>query len=97
MNVIYKEKRSGKTNELIKLSEETGYTIVCSNLKEALINSKKGIIPFPITFDDFINKNYYGKGIKGFLIDDVDHLLRYLTDYIIPIGCITITKEETSC
>ncbi len=35
-------------------------------------------IPYPITFSEFATKQYYGKGIRDLMVDDVDQLLIYL-------------------
>jgi hypothetical protein len=96
MLIILDKRKSGKTNRLIKMSADTGYYIVCPTIAEAsLIFSKaqkQGLdIPFPISYNEFITRDYYGKGIKGFLIDDADRLLARLTD--LPIGAITLTQD----
>jgi hypothetical protein len=84
----------GKTTELIKESAQTGCYIVCANKKEACrissIAKETGFnILFPLTFNEFIKKMYYGKNIKGFLIDNADILLQSLTE--IPIVSITMS------
>ena len=71
---------SGKTHKLIELSSERHAYIVCKDRKEAErifqdSLDRKLKIPFPITYAEFINKQYYGKGIREFVIDDVDMFL----------------------
>ena len=102
MEIIFRGCKSGKTTEIIKQSIENGYTIVCNSKKEAvsiykqaniLKEAKQVIIPFPLTYDEFLTKRWFGKIITGFLIDDVDRLLHYISNGI-PIKTITITNYE---
>lgn len=84
----------GKTTQLIKKSAKSGDYIVCHNQYEAKIISGMAKkleldIPFPITYQDLIEKRYYGKNISSFLIDNADLFLQKLTD--VTINAITIT------
>ena len=109
MEIISRGCRSGKTTELIKQSIKNGYIIVCGSKKEAAniymqakvlkevelnkyLESQESI-PFLLTYDEFLTKKWIGKGITGFLIDDVDRLLIYMSNGI-PIKTITITNYE---
>ena len=97
MKVIVLGRGKGKTHQLIKLSAEKFYYIVCPNRQAVEMTFSRAQkmelnIPFPITHDDFIRRNYYGKGIKGFLIDDVDMLLERMARGV-QIGAITITPK----
>lgn len=83
----------GKTYQLIKKSASSGDYIVCHRQEEcSRIQAKAkemGMnIPFPITYDEFISKQYYGKGISGFLIDNIEMFLQTLTE--VPINVITL-------
>lgn len=49
-------------------------------------------IRFPITFYEFINKEYYGKNIKGFVIDDADVLIQHLTSIRV---CAAAVQQDT--
>ena len=96
MKIIYKERNGGKTTELIKLSHETKHYIVCSKHDEAicLFNEAKEMgydIPQPITYYEFVNGKY-GEFVGGFLIDNVECLLEYISK--VPITAITLTKNE---
>jgi len=96
MKKIILGKGKGKTTELIKQSAESGDYIICHSLNEcSRIQFKAGEmglnIPFPASYDEFINGNYYSKGIRGFLIDNVDMLLQHMTN--VPVNAITITKD----
>lgn len=88
MKLITEPKGSGKTYQLIMESATNGDYIVCHSSKEAerifsIANEHKLNIPFPLTYDEFINKRYYSKGIKGILIDNVDILLDYMSDGLV--------------
>lgn len=85
----------GKTTELIKKSAETGDYIVCHRLDESnriqAEAQEMGLqIPLPITYDEFLKKRYYGKGISGFLIDNADMFLQSLSN--VPINSITVSS-----
>jgi hypothetical protein len=97
MKIIGKPSGGGKTLELIKMSHLTSNYIVCSSKKEAgmVEDMAKELgykIPLPITYDEFINKKYYGKNIKGFLIDDADMLLQYISE--VKIVAITLDIKD---
>jgi len=93
MKKIIAQAGIGKTFQLIKESHATGFHIVCINQKEAIrVHSEAKQfsfnIPLPLTFHEFINKDYQAREIKGFLIDNADMLIQELSS--VPIGCITL-------
>jgi hypothetical protein len=96
MKVICRDTGKGKTKKLIELaSKEDGY-IVCLNHKEAYRISQQAIkmkkeIPFPLTFDEFLNGRFCAGNIKSFYIDDVDMLLNIISKNV-PVNAITYTK-----
>ena len=95
MEIIYKEKGSGKTEELVKLSHQHNYYMVVSSKDEAnrVQNEakRKGYnIPLPIAYYEFISGRYNGKGVEKLLIDNVDQLITYLANC--PVEAITLTK-----
>ena len=96
MNIIYKKRNTGKTTELIKISAETGYYIVCARQELANYIQCDAIklgykIPLPITYDEFLQHKYNSHGIKGFLIDDAELLLERISKTV-PIHTITLTN-----
>jgi len=103
MKIIYKERRNGKTFELIKRAHQLGCEgkkayIICQHRKasfEIQDNAERlGLkIHLPITYHDFRNHNYYGKNITCFLIDDADAFLENLSPTV-QIDTITLTKED---
>lgn len=77
IQVINAPAQSGKTTELIRLAAKDWLYIVCLNYARArntfeMARSMGLQIPFPITWDEFIGGRFCGRGIKGFLIDDLD-------------------------
>lgn len=93
MKKILAERRKGKTTQLIQLSAVSGHYIVCRSPAEAgricaVANEMGKNIPTPITYEEFLNRNYYAKGIGGFLIDNADHLLMAMSP--VPITAITM-------
>jgi hypothetical protein len=97
MRIIQKPRRAGKTWDLVTHAAERSAYIVCRDRKEAERVFSSAVdrdlhIPFPITFYEFAEKRYYGKGIKEFLIDDVDALLHFLS-YGVNITYCTYTPS----
>lgn len=83
----------GKTYQLIKKSAETGDYIVCHSMQEASRLQREAQelgfnIPFPLSYDEWISKKYYGKNISGFLVDNLEMLMRYLST--VPVNAITM-------
>lgn len=83
MKVIRGPRQSGKTNELIKLASANRAYMVVFSYAEAqrvarLALEMKTPISFPITYEEFAKGEFYGKGIAGFVVDDVEDLLRYM-------------------
>jgi len=95
METLIIPRGKGKTTELIKKSAESGDYIVCDRLHEAnriqVKAQSMGLqIPLPITYNEFLKKGYYGKGISGFLIDNADMFLQSLSK--VPINSITVSS-----
>lgn len=93
MKVYLRLEKYITTVELIYESAKTGAYIVCPAKKdvERILSAAAKLklnIPCPLTFYEFLEEKYHGKGIPGFLIDDVDLLLQRLSD--VPIDAISI-------
>lgn len=93
---IFKKRGGGKTMDLIDKSAETGAYIVCLNQNEAsriaaIAQEKNKDIPFPLTFEEFDEHQYHGKGVKGFLIDNLDMFIAWKSHLVIGFS---ITKPE---
>lgn len=84
MKTIIGKTGTGKTKALIEESAKTRAYIVCPSLGRANDIQKfareLGLdIPLPITYGEFIGRDYSPSGISGFLIDDVEMLLQRIS------------------
>lgn len=98
MRVIVKDRGEGKTVDLIRRSALTGFYMVVRNHQAAhdahLRSLDMGLlIPFPLTYDEFLEGRYNTRGIRGVLIDDADELLRSLARGGAAIDTITLSWE----
>lgn len=82
MKIVYGNAQCGKTIYLIHESITYNYTIVCHNtgekhrlIREAELIYNRIRLPPPITYHDYIGRNYYGIRTNGFLIDNIDLFL----------------------
>ena len=85
MRIICGPAGSGKTTQFIRIAAKHNYYIVVKNGDEARRVKHEAIkigydIPFPLTYREFLEKQYFGRGIKGFLIDNVDMMLQELSE-----------------
>lgn len=79
--IIYKKPREGKTTELIKRCAENGGYIVCATSMRVrhTYEMAKDLgykIPYPLTFDELLEKRYYPQGVKKVYIDDAMELIQ---------------------
>lgn len=85
MNLIIRPRQGGKTYEIIKEACKHQSYIVCINRIEVdrifqEARQMKLEIPFPITWAEFVEKRYYGRGINSFMIDNLDLCIQQMTD-----------------
>jgi hypothetical protein len=97
MKILVSGRGGGKTTKLIDESANTGAYIVTLNRQRANQIQDEArahglSIPLPISFDEFLHRQYYGKGIKGFLIDDAEQVLYRLCP-VVPIDMIALNGE----
>lgn len=90
---------SGRTTELIRLSVQNGWTIVCPTIQEAHGVYKAAqemglMIPHPVSNDEFLTHLYRGKKIPGFLIDQTEQLLQSMTD--VPVQAIVLDDDAAT-
>jgi len=96
MRVIALRRREGKTTKLIEAADNyNGYLVVChrAEVRRVMLEAQKlgKKINQPITFDDFVNKRYHLLGVKKFHIDNLDLLVRYISQ--VPIETISINTD----
>lgn len=80
MKIRRRDRRSGKTTELIKESHDKWLYIVCADSKRAEDISTLAMaldmdIPYPITLNELPIRSHF---IKKVLVDDVEDILRYI-------------------
>lgn len=87
-------KGTGKTDNLIVLSANNWFYIVCRNPDLVARRARQlGLdIPQPLSYFEFCNNQYFGKGIKGFLVDDADALIQSMT--IVKVHAVTMRIGE---
>lgn len=98
--LIFGDRHSGKTTELIKESARTGAYIVVSRMNEAhyvfRFAKELGLnIPFPLTVTDIISEpssSYIFQ--KGILIDDLEEIIsrlfNHITIHAATVDCTTL-------
>lgn len=84
IEVILRPRRAGKTYELVKKASEENLYIICANRTQVratqdVARQNGFVIPFPMTWQEFIEKQYYGRNINGFVIDNLDMCLQSMT------------------
>lgn len=94
MKIIIGKTGTGKTKALIEESAKTRTYIVCASMKRAgeiqAFARELGLyIPLPITYGEFIGRDYSPSGISGFLIDDVEMLLQRIS--MVNVTAISMT------
>jgi hypothetical protein len=82
--LIVRPRGGGKTTEAIQRAAAEGGYIVCPTMARAREiwqqASSMGLqIPFPLTGDEFFGGRFHPAGCRGFVLDDLDHLLRRFT------------------
>ena len=91
MIVIQRKRGRGRTTKLVELALQTGaYLVILSQNEISRIRRTFERVPKMITFNEFRNRDYFAKGINGFVIDNVDILLQSIT----PVSIIGISLNE---
>ncbi len=96
MKVRVLPRQRGKTTEMIRLAADEFLYIVCIDQREvkriAGEAARLGLdIPFPLTWSEFEHHDYHGKGISGFIIDNLDLCVQSMTT--VPVRAVTLTGE----
>jgi hypothetical protein len=96
MKVIARARQEGKTEELIKMSADTGCVIVCLSMVESEQIRKRAIelgltIPRPATYFELMARDKSVRGSK-LLIDNAELLLERIINE--KIEAITVTVDQ---
>lgn len=101
MKIIARDRRKGKTTDLIKESALTGNYILVSNHTEAqvifqLAHQMKLSIPLPVTIRELSLPKNQGTSIRrdGILVDNAERVLQQLLGIKINTLTISINEEE---
>lgn len=77
MNIIFGERRSGKTTELIKQCAQDKYALIVApntHMCDCIFQQSKEMgynIPQPITFRDFLHGKFYEHAVEKFYFDEL--------------------------
>lgn len=98
--LIVRARGGGKTTELIRRAAEAGGYIVCRDQRTArgiaMRAKDMGLnIPFPLTAAEFFGGEFHTPGVKGFLFDDLDHLIQAQARGV-PVLAATWTVDDTT-
>ena len=98
MKLIIKPRQSGKTSELIRMSEEANAYIITLNRGMAEYVSKMAKaqghnIPHPIALNDYMRTGFKDSNVKHILIDNADMVLQHIFSEA-TIDAITMSSEE---
>lgn len=99
MKIICRHRQTGRTTELIEECAKYNYAaIVAPNRTRAFSIFKQAkemgkSIPLPITFNEFIEGEWYGPNIDAFLFDDLDDSIRMIA-HGIPLAAAVFKNQE---
>lgn len=98
MKIIAWPRQSGRTTEIIKMCAREGGYIVTRDLDAAYQVREQArimglVIPFPLTYREFINKKYYPRGVEKVYIDDVEALLYYIAPEV-KIEAVSLCRDS---
>ena len=99
MIVIAGKQNSGKTDALIEIAgKEFAYVVVADPRRATAVERRAQElnvkIPFPLTYDEFRRGEYFGRGVRAFVIDDVDDLVRSMSMNV-PVLAISATVTDS--
>lgn len=97
MKVCVRPRQGGKTAELIRLAAAEFLYVVCPDREQVryvqrMARDRGHDIPMPLTWNAFTEGTYYGQGIKGFVIDNLDMCVQQMAG--IPIRAVSLTDPE---
>lgn len=90
---------TGRTKQCVEHSAATGAYIIVRDRRRAhqcvVLAESLGLdIPFPITYEEFLQgRKHFGRGVRSLAIDDLDEFVWYLAGDI-PVDLVTWGKVE---
>lgn len=96
MEVIYDNRRTGKTTTLINMAAAENLIVVCANFQAAQnvknLSEDLGTPVEVMTWQVFVDRKYYGrKDFNGFVIDELGLCLQNQSN--MPIKAVTLSRE----
>jgi hypothetical protein len=96
VQVIARDRQLGKTTDLIRLAAQDWLYVVCPDRRQVqhVVRTARAMsldIPFPLTWHEFTSGAHSGKGINGFVIDNLDHCVQGMTP--VPIRAVSLTVQ----
>ena len=100
MKFIIKPECKGKTTDLIKIAyDNNAYMIVpTKNHATQVFHYARKIgydILFPISVEEILKKQYFGKRIKAFVIDDIERFIKEIIP-VVPVIAVAGTQEKNN-
>ena len=97
MKVIARPRQGGKTTDLVKLAAEEFLYVVCPDQAQVFYVARMardmGLdIPVPLTWEDFTEGTYNGRGVRGFVIDNLDMCIQQMTT--VPVRAVSLTDAD---
>lgn len=91
-------RNQGRTKRCVEVAAEKFAYIICRDKRAAYrcvkMAEDMGLdIPFPITFSEFLKGEFISRGIKGFIIDDLDEMVRRLAQGV-PVELVTWEQND---
>lgn len=99
--IIYGDRASGKTTELIKMCSQDNYSlIICPNRQmcDNVFRQSRELrikIPYPITIEDFIERRYSHFSVDGLYFDETERILETLCHFRVPVKGLVFSKYKT--
>lgn len=100
-DLIARPAATGKTTELIRRSAETFAYIVCAGPERIQyvrdLARQLGLdIPFPLTAAEFFTGRFNTRGIRGFLLDDIDDMITTAACGVPVLAATWTTREDAT-
>ena len=97
MKVIARPRQGGKTTDLVRLAAAEFLYVVCPDRQQVRhvqrVARDMGLdIPFPMTWGEFLRGDYRSKGVKGFVIDNLDLCIQGMSH--VPVRAVSLTDED---
>lgn len=97
MKIIQRARGCGKTFEIIQLAaKHDGYIVVRDKATVARVAQQardmKLKISFPLTYEEFIRREYHPSGVDQVFIDDVDAMIQQMA--MVPVRAVSLGLSD---